>query len=143
MPHVVTGNKNAPRWIGCVPSICAGKLSSVRGSVARAPSLPRGAVGRVQYVFHRVQQRINLKWFRQRGCELKRRVSGQLVRGQSSGGHDDREGHSRSTEHLDQFNAGQVGYLVLGDQKMVVIGLKCGPAGCAIRGAVNVVADAS
>jgi hypothetical protein len=49
----------------------------------------------------------------------------------------------RGTQLLDQFNAGQLGQVVLGDQKIVAIGLKRLPAGGAKLGAVNVVAGPS
>src|ERR1035438_2271208 len=62
------------------------------------------------------------------------------MRGQSSGGHDDRQGHAGATQHFDQFNPGQAGYFVLGDQQMVAVGLKRLPGRGAIVGSVNVVA---
>ena len=75
-----------------------------------------GSVGCAQDAFDRVHHRINGKGFRQRGRKLKRRVPGQFVRGQSSGGHDDRHGHAGGTQHLDQFNPGQAGKSILGQK---------------------------
>ena len=47
------------------------------------------------------------------------------------------------TQLLDQFNAGQPGQVVLGDQNIVAAGLKRLPPGCAIFGDLNVVTGTS
>ena len=78
--------------------------------------------------------------FCQHGDGFKPRIFGQFLRGQRSCGHDDRQFHAGGTHLLEQFGAGQLGHAVVGDQKIVAVGIECLPGGGAIFGGVHRVA---
>ncbi len=67
-------------------------------------------------------------------------MSGQFLREQSSGGDDDRQGHAGGTQFLEQFNARQPGRIVVGDQKIVAVGIKSFPGRVAVFGGGHAVA---